>query len=54
MNRIDRLMGIITQLQAKRHLSLSQIAKQFDISERTVFRDLKAIVLACSSLCVST
>ena len=43
MNRIDRLMGIITHLQAKKHLTLAQIAMQFDISERTVFRDLKAI-----------
>ncbi len=43
MNRIDRLMGIITQLQSKKHLTLPQIAEQFSISERTVFRDLKAI-----------
>lgn len=43
MNRIDRLMGIITHLQAKKHLTVGQIAEQFDISERTVFRDLKAI-----------
>ncbi len=43
MNRIDRLMGIITLLQAKKHRSLPQIAEQFSISERTVFRDLRAI-----------
>jgi predicted DNA-binding transcriptional regulator YafY len=43
MTRIDRLMGIITQLQAKKHLTIPQIATQFSISERTVFRDLKAI-----------
>jgi predicted DNA-binding transcriptional regulator YafY len=43
MNRIDRLMGIVTHLQAKKHLTIDQIAAQFDISERTVFRDLKAI-----------
>ena len=43
MNRIDRLMGIITLLQAKKHLSVPQIAGHFDISERTVFRDLRAI-----------
>jgi predicted DNA-binding transcriptional regulator YafY len=43
MNRIDRLMGIITQLQAKKQLTVCQIAEQFGISERTVFRDLKAI-----------
>jgi predicted DNA-binding transcriptional regulator YafY len=43
MNRIDRLMGIITQLQTKKHLTVPQIAEQFRISERTVFRDLRAI-----------
>ncbi len=43
MNRIDRLMGIITQLQSKKHLTVGQIGEQFGISERTVFRDLKAI-----------
>jgi predicted DNA-binding transcriptional regulator YafY len=43
MNRIDRLMGIITHLQAKKNLTVPQIAEQFSISERTVFRDLRAI-----------
>ena len=43
MNRVDRLMGIITLLQAKKHLSVPQIAGHFGISERTVFRDLRAI-----------
>ena len=43
MNRIDRLMGMITLLQAKKSLSLQQIAEHFGISERTVFRDLRAV-----------
>ena len=43
MNRIDRLMGIITLLQAKKHLTVRQIAEHFGNSERTVFRDLRAI-----------
>jgi predicted DNA-binding transcriptional regulator YafY len=43
MNRIDRLMGIITLLQAKKHRTVGQIAEHFGISERTVFRDLRAI-----------
>jgi predicted DNA-binding transcriptional regulator YafY len=43
MNRIDRLMGIITHLQAKKNLTVLQIAEQFSISKRTVFRDLRAI-----------
>ncbi len=43
MNRIDRLMGMITLLQAKKSLTVPQIAAHYGISERTVFRDLRAI-----------
>ncbi len=43
MNRIDRLMGMITLLQAKKSCTLMQIAGHFNISERTVFRDLRAM-----------
>lgn len=43
MNRIDRLMGIVTHLQAKKYLSLEQISTHFGVSGRTVFRDLKAL-----------
>lgn len=43
MNRVDRLMGIITLLQGKKHRTVTQIATHFNISERTVFRDLRAI-----------
>lgn len=43
MNRIDRLMGIITALQSKKHCTVAQLAAQFAVSERTIFRDLKAI-----------
>lgn len=43
MNRIDRLMGIVTTLQSKKYLSAEQIAEHFGISVRTVFRDLRAM-----------
>lgn len=43
MNRIDRLMGMITLLQSKKHQTLEQLARHFKISERTVFRDLRAM-----------
>jgi predicted DNA-binding transcriptional regulator YafY len=43
MNRIDRLMGIITLLQNKKFCTAPQIAGHFDISERTFFRDLRAL-----------
>jgi predicted DNA-binding transcriptional regulator YafY len=43
MNRIDRLMGIITLLQSKKHCSISQISEHYSVSERTIFRDLRAL-----------
>jgi predicted DNA-binding transcriptional regulator YafY len=43
MNRIDRLFGILTLLQSKKHVPAEQIADKFDISVRTVYRDIKAL-----------
>lgn len=43
MNRIDRLMGIITHIQAKKHQSAEQLSAHFGTSIRTVYRDLKAM-----------
>ena len=43
MNRIDRLLGIITTLQSKKFVSAEKIAAKYNISVRTVYRDIKAI-----------
>ena len=43
MNRIDRLFGITTMLQSKKYVPAEQIAEQFGISVRTVYRDVKAL-----------
>jgi predicted DNA-binding transcriptional regulator YafY len=43
MNRIDRLFGITTLLQAKKYVTAEQLAAQFGISVRTVYRDIKAL-----------
>lgn len=43
MNRVDRLMGIVTALQSKKHLSAEAIAQRFEISVRTVYRDIRAL-----------
>ncbi|MBJ6143300.1 YafY family protein [Hymenobacter sp. BT559] len=43
MNRIDRLFGMTTLLQARRYTSAEQLAEQFGISVRTVYRDIKAL-----------
>ncbi len=43
MNRIDRLTGMILLLQGQRVITAEQIAAHFEISVRTVYRDLAAL-----------
>src|SRR2546423_14779195 len=42
MNRIDRLTAIILLLQGGRRTA-SEIARRFEVSKRTVFRDVEAL-----------
>lgn len=46
MNRIDRLTAILIQLQTKRVVKAEEIGDRFDISLRTVYRDVKALMEA--------
>jgi predicted DNA-binding transcriptional regulator YafY len=43
MNRVDRLFGIVTLLQSRKYVSAEKISEKFEISVRTVYRDIKAI-----------
>lgn len=43
MNRIDRLMAIVTTLQSRKFVSAESISEKFEISVRTVYRDIKAL-----------
>lgn len=43
MNRIDRISAILIQLQSRRVTKAQDIADRFDISLRTVYRDVKAL-----------
>jgi predicted DNA-binding transcriptional regulator YafY len=43
MNRVDRLLGILTLLQSKKYVPAEKIAEKFGISIRTVYRDIKAM-----------
>ncbi|MBE7179501.1 MAG: HTH domain-containing protein, partial [Mucilaginibacter polytrichastri] len=43
MNRIDRLLGLLTLLQSRRYTPADFIAKNYGTSLRTVYRDLKAL-----------
>lgn len=46
MNRIDRLTATLIQLQSKRVVRAEEIAERFEISLRTVYRDVKALMEA--------
>lgn len=43
MNRIDRLFGILTLIQARKFVPARQIADKYELSIRTVYRDIKAL-----------
>ena len=43
MNRINRITAILTQLQSKRIVTAQNIADRFEISLRTVYRDIKSL-----------
>jgi predicted DNA-binding transcriptional regulator YafY len=43
MNRIDRLFGITTRLQARGHLRAADLASIYEVSLRTIYRDITAL-----------
>jgi len=46
MNRFDRITAILLQLQAKRLITAQQLADQFEVSLRTVYRDIRTLETA--------
>lgn len=43
MNRVDRLMNILLTLQSQKFVTIEAITKKHKLSERTIYRDLKAL-----------
>ena len=41
--RLSRLTAILTQLQTKRLLTAAELADKFSVSNRTIYRDIKAL-----------
>jgi predicted DNA-binding transcriptional regulator YafY len=41
--RLSRLIAILTQLQSKRLLTASELSDKFSVSNRTIYRDIKAL-----------
>ncbi len=44
MNRTDRLLAIILELQRKRTLRAEDLASVFEVSTRTIYRDVQALL----------
>lgn len=43
MNRVDRLFAILLNLQHKRRVRAQDLAREFEISKRTIYRDISAL-----------
>jgi predicted DNA-binding transcriptional regulator YafY len=43
MNRVDRLLALILHLQARRVVTADDLARHFELSVRTIYRDLAAL-----------
>ena len=43
MNRIDRLQAILIHLQSKKVVTAAELAERFNLSVRTVYRDIRAL-----------
>ena len=44
--RLSRLVAILTQLQTKRLVTATDLAKKFAVTNRTIYRDIKALAQA--------
>ncbi len=43
MNRLDRLTALMVQLQIKELVTAGEVSKRFNITERTVHRDVATL-----------
>lgn len=43
MNRLDRLVALIIFLQGRHRVDIKEMADRYEISERTIYRDLKSL-----------
>ncbi len=43
MNRTDRLLAIVLEIQAKKHIRAEDLAATFEVTKRTIYRDVQAL-----------
>lgn len=46
MNRTDRLFALLLEIQANPRITSAQLARRFDVTPRTIYRDVAALVEA--------
>ena len=51
IKRLSRLTAILTRLQTKRLVTAVELAKRFSVSERTIYRDIRALEAAGVPIC---
>jgi predicted DNA-binding transcriptional regulator YafY len=44
MKKIDRLWGIISVIKENKKITAKEIAEIFEVSERTVYRDIDVLI----------
>lgn len=45
MKELDRILGILLALQSQRRISARQLAERFEVSIRSIYRDLHTMSL---------
>jgi predicted DNA-binding transcriptional regulator YafY len=45
-NRFDRIVAILIQLQSKKIVKAQELSKRFDVSLRTIYRDIRTLEVA--------
>ncbi len=43
MKKLSRLMSLLTMLQSRKKFTAEQMAKRFEVSIRTIYRDLRTL-----------
>ena len=43
MNRIDRLLAMVLELQGRDHVTAAELAYTFEVTTRTIYRDIQAL-----------
>ena len=46
MNKFDRITAILIHLQSKRLITAQELSERFEVSQRTIYRDIESLSTA--------